>query len=167
MSEPEDLLDDILGVVQGSRVDAVRRQRPEARRHAQGAYRELLTPDDPGNVSHVERAALALRVALREGDSALAARYRAMLDRAGAGESVMLAEDLSAEPMEGRLPALLRYADLVAAKPEATTGADLDGLRGMGLTPRDIVAVTQLVAFIPYQVRLLAGLRALMQESAA
>jgi uncharacterized protein YciW len=37
----------------------------------------------------------------------------------------------------------------------------------MGLTPRDIVAVTQLVSFVPYQVRLIAGLRAMQGESAA
>ena len=163
---PEDLLDGILGIAPGSPLDTLRRGRPEARRHAQGAYRELLMPDDPGNIGHTERAALALRVALREGDAALAARYRALLDRAGASEAVMLAEDLSAEPMEGRLPALLRYADLVAAKPEATAQADLDALRDMGLTPRDIVAITQLIAFVPYQIRLLAGLRAMMQEAA-
>ncbi|WP_376097881.1 CMD domain protein [Roseomonas sp. CCTCC AB2023176] len=167
MNEPEDLIDDLLGMAPGSPLDALRRQRPEARRHAQGAYRELLMPDDPGNVSHAERAALALRVALREGDADLAARYRALLTNADAEETLMLAEDLSGDPMEGRLPVLLRYADVVAARPEATTQADLDTLRGMGLTPRDVVAITQLIAFVPYQVRLLAGLRALMQEAAA
>ena len=167
MTEPDDLLDDILGIAPGSRLDALRRSRPEARRHAQGAHRELLLPDDPGNVSHVERAALALRVALREGEGALAARYRAVLDRAGAAEQAMLAEDLSGAPMEGRLAALLRYADLVAVRPEATMRADLDVLRDLGFTPRDVVAVTQLVAFVPYQVRLLAGLRAMMAEEPA
>lgn len=167
MSEPDDLLDDILGIAPGSPLDALRRGRPEARRHAEGAYREMLSPDDPGGVSRVERAALALRAALREGDAALAVRYRGLLDGLDAAEATMLAEDLSAEPMEGRLPALLRYADLVAARPGATTGSDLDALRAMGLTPRDVVAITQLVSFVPYQVRLLAGLRAMQGESAA
>ena len=79
----------------------------------------------------------------------------------------MLAEDLTGAPMEGRLAALLRYADLVAARPAEVSQAIIDALSAMGLTPRDIVALTQLVSFVPYQVRLLAGLRAMMQESAA
>jgi CMD domain protein len=163
---PDDLIEDILGIAPGSPLAELRRRRPEALRHAQGAYRELLMPEEPGNVSHTERAALALRVALREGDKALAARYRALLETAGAQESIMVAEDLSGTPMEGRLVSLLRYADVVAAKPENVDQATIDVLSAMGLTPRDIVAITQLVSFVPYQVRVIAGLRA-MQEAAA
>ncbi len=82
--EPADLLEDILGIAPGSPLAALRRRRPEALRHSQGAYEELLRPADPGGISYAERAALALRVALREGEAALAARYRALLERAGA-----------------------------------------------------------------------------------
>ncbi|MFH5923991.1 CMD domain-containing protein [Roseomonas xinghualingensis] len=165
--KPQDLIEDILGIEPGSPLAELRRRRPEALKHAQGAYRELLMPDDPGHVSHVDRAALALRAALREGDMALAARFRALLEAASAQEAIMLAEDLSGAPMEGRLAALLRYADVVAARPEAVTQETIDALSAMGLTPRDIVAVTQLVSFVPYQVRVIAGLRAMMQEKAA
>ncbi|WP_424136902.1 CMD domain-containing protein [Roseomonas chloroacetimidivorans] len=163
---PDDLIDDILGIAPGSPLAELRQRRPEALRHAQGAYRELLMPEDPGNVSHTDRAALALRVALREGNQALAARFRALLEAAGAEETIMLAEDLSGAPMEGRLAALLRYADVVAARPEAVTQETIDALSDMGLTPRDIVAITQLISFVPYQVRVIAGLRAMQQEAA-
>jgi CMD domain protein len=163
----DDLIEDILGIAPGSPLAELRRRRPEALRHAQGAYRELLMPEDPGNVSHVDRAALALRVALREGDEALAARFRALLEAASAQEAIMLAEDLSGAPMEGRLATLLRYADVVAARPEDVTQDTIDALTAMGLTPRDIVAVTQLVSFVPYQVRVIAGLRAMQEEAAA
>ena len=164
---PDDLVEDILGIAPGSPLAELRRRRPEALRHAEGAYRELLMPEDAGNVSHTDRAALALRVALREGDAALAARFRALLEKAGAEEAIMLAEDLSDGVMEGRLPALLRYADMVAAKPATVSQETIDALSAMGLTPRDIVAVTQLVSFVPYQVRLIAGLRAMQEEAAA
>jgi uncharacterized protein YciW len=79
----------------------------------------------------------------------------------------MLAEDLSGAPMEGRLAALLRYADVVAARPEDVTQDTIDALTALGMTPRDIVAVTQLVSFVPYQVRVIAGLRAMQEEAAA
>jgi CMD domain protein len=166
--EPADLVEDILGIAPGSPLAALRRRRPEALRHAQGAYEELLRPDDPGGVSRAERAALALRVALREGEPALAARYRALLERAGARAEIAAAEDLSGEGVTAgeRLAALLRYADLVALRPGACDQAQIDRLAALGLSPRDIVAVTQLVSFVPYQVRLLAGLRAMQGENA-
>ena len=163
----DDLIEGILGIAPGSPLAELRRRRPEALRHAQGAYRELLMPEDPGNVSHAERAALALRVALRENDAALAKHFRGLLEKAGAQEAIMLAEDLSAAPMEGRLAALLRYADVVGSHPAEVTQGTIDALSAMGLTPRDIVAVTQLVSFVPYQVRVIAGLRAMLQEKAA
>jgi uncharacterized protein YciW len=166
-AEPDDLIESILGIAPDSPLGELRRRRPEALRHAQGAYRELLLPEEPGNVTHVERAALALRVALREGDAALADRFRALLERAGASEAIMLAEELSDAPLEGRLAALLRYTDRVATRPGDVGQDDIDTLSTLGLTPRDIVAITQLVAFVPYQTRLLAGLRAMQQEKAA
>ncbi len=167
--EPADLLEDILGIAPGSPLAALRRRRPEALRHSQGAYEELLRPADPGGISYAERAALALRVALREGVAALAARYRALLERAGARAEVAAAEDLSGSGAAAgeRLAALLRHADLVALRPGACGQADIDRLAALGLSPRDVVAVTQLVSFVPYQVRLLAGLRAMQGESAA
>jgi len=163
----DDLIETLLGIAPDSPLAALRLRRPEARRHAQGAYRELLMPAEPGAISHADRAALALRTALREGDAALAAHYRGLLLAAGGEEAAMLAEDLSGAPMEGRLAALLRYADLVASRPAEVTQGTIDALSALGLTARDIVAVTQLVAFVPYQVRVMAGLRAMQGERAA
>jgi CMD domain protein len=167
--EPDDLIEDILGIAPDSALGQLRRRRPEALRHAQGAYRELLMPADPGHVSHAERAALALRVALREGEAALAARFRALLAQAGAAAEIAAAEALSgpADAAGPRLAALLGYADLVGLRPGDCTQADIDGLSALGLDPRDIVAVTQLIAFVPYQIRLIAGLRAMQQEGRA
>ncbi len=147
-----DLIEDLLGLAPDSAIGALRRRRPEALRHAEGAYRELLLPADPGGLSLAERAALARHVAVREGDAALAAHFAGLAPAPGPSP---------------RLDALLAYAEKVAMQPEATAKADIDGLAALGLTARDIVAATQLIAFVPYQIRLLAGLRALMQEKAA
>jgi uncharacterized protein YciW len=159
-----DLIDSLLGIAPDSPLGALRRRRPEALRHAEGAFRELLLPEDPGGLSRAERAALALRVALKEGDASLAARFRALLVEAGGAAMAAAAEAPGTPRDEGRLAALLRYADKVALAPESTTRADLDALAAMGLASRDIVAATQLIAFVPYQVRAIAGLRAMLQE---
>jgi uncharacterized protein YciW len=159
----EDLIEGILGIHPDSPLGALRRRRPEALRHAEGAFRELLLPKDPGALSRAERAALALRVARQAGDAALAVRYRALLQ---AADAAMVAEvEAPGTPSgETRLGALLLFADQVALAPEGTSQADMDRLAALGLSSREIVAATQLIAFVPYQVRLLAGLRAMLQE---
>ena len=58
-------------------------------------------------------------------------------------------------------------SSLVATAPGSATRADLDALRDAGLTPRDIVTIAQIVAFVSYQVRVVAGLRALAAETRA
>jgi CMD domain protein len=158
-----DLIDSLLGIGADHPLAELRRRRPEARRHAEGAFRELVLPADPGGLSRAERAALALRVALAEGEAALAAHYRALLDQAGGAALAAAAEgrEAAADP---RLAALLRHAETVARDPEATSRADIDALAALGLTSRDIVAATQLISFVPYQVRVIAGLRAMLQE---
>jgi uncharacterized protein YciW len=161
----DDLIELLLGIAPGDGIGTLRRQRPEALRHAEGAFRELLLPAEPGGVSLAERAALGLRIAAAEGCAPLAMAFRALLERAGA---VGLAARAEAPEVAGddRLAVLLRYADRAGVHPREVSQADTDALTALGLTPRDIVAVTQLVAFVPYQVRLVAGLRALQQEQA-
>ena len=45
--------------------------------------------------------------------------------------------------------------------------SDLEALRDAGLAARDIVTIAQIVAFVSYQVRVVAGLRALAEETRA
>lgn len=151
----DDLVERLLGIAPGSPLATLRLQREAIRRHTQGAWRELVLPEDPGGVSHAERAALALRVARLGGHPALIAECEAVLARTG-------------EPPAGpRTDLLLRYADLVAETPERCGQADIDALSAQGMSAQDIVAVTQLIAFIPFQVRLLAGLQAMQEEAGA
>jgi uncharacterized protein YciW len=161
----DDLIELLLGIAPGDALGTLRRQRPDALRHAEGAFRELLLPAEPGGVSLAERAALALRIAAAERCEPLLLACRALLERAGAAALATRAE---APDIAGtdRLAALLRYADRAGTRPREVSQADTDALTALGLTPRDIVAVTQLVAFVPYQVRLIAGLRALQQDQA-
>jgi CMD domain protein len=165
MSEtPDDVIDAIAGLAAGSRLAELRRQRAEVFRHSQGSHDVLLLPSNPGGVGRAERAAIALRVALAVKDEKLAAHYRALLRQAGGEALVAPVEHPSAGDASARLAALLRHADLVASAPGRATQADLRRLEAQGFTSRDIVAVSQLIAFVSFQTRLLAGLRILREE---
>ncbi|MEJ0019348.1 MAG: hypothetical protein WDN25_22910 [Acetobacteraceae bacterium] len=153
-----DILDQAAGLAPGSRIAALRRQRDVFLRPSQGSHDVLIAPADPGGVSLVERAVAALRVAVIERDAPLAAHYRARLAAAGGDET---------SPAAPRLTAILRHVDLVTRAPGSATRADLEALLASGLTPRDAVVIAQIVAFVSYQVRAAAGLRALAAEQDA
>ncbi len=154
-----DLMEAVLGIAAESPLAALRARRAPARAHAEGAWRELVLPPAPGGLSLPERAALALRVALLEGAAPLAAHYRGLLAEWPAAQAA--AECFPAAGGDDRLSLLLRFADLVARAPGRCDQAAIDALTAAGLSTQDIVAATQLIAFVPYQTRLLAGLRAL------
>lgn len=157
-----DIVDAAAGLAPDSPVVALRRQREAFVRHTQGSHDVLITPADPGGVSLVERAAAALRVASIERDDALVAHYRARLRDIGA--DVAAIEAMQVPP---RLAAILRHVALVTTAPGSAAQADLAALRDAGLTPRDVVVLAQIVAFVSCQVRVVAGLRALAEETRA
>lgn len=138
-------------VVDDPAVSALRQQRQDFVRHTQGSHDVLITPVEPGGVSLHERASIALRVATIEGDAALIGHYQKQLQHVGG------------EP-PARLAAILDHVSLITRNPGSATPHRLDALRSAGLAPRDVVVVTQIVAFVSYQTRVIAGLRALSQE---
>ena len=146
-----DTVDDILGIAEASPLGVLRRQRAEIFGHTQGSHDVLVTPEDPGAVSRQERAAIALCLAEHDHDTALAAHYRALLEQEGGW------------PQGDRWDALLHHTRMLAAAPGQATAAALQKLEAVGLSSRDIVAVSELIAFVSYQIRLLAGLRLLQQ----
>ena len=70
MSESEaDVIDLLAGVAQGSRLDAIRARRPEARENAQKSYLALFAPQLPGGVSGKSATRVAAFVAGLHGDA--------------------------------------------------------------------------------------------------
>jgi uncharacterized protein YciW len=145
-----DLIDRIAGLAPNSALAKLRRERPDVVRHSEGAYAALIEPRDPGGLSRAERLAIAARIASLNEDAALAGHYREKLAALGGRVS----ED-------ARWTAILRHVDRVTREPRTATQAHLAELTANGLTPHDIVAVSQLIAFVNYQVRVVAGLRLL------
>ncbi|SDL70599.1 CMD domain protein [Microbacterium azadirachtae] len=78
-----DLIDDLVGIVPGSTLDALRAKRPVARSDAQATYDGLITtPADLARARSAERAALGYWVAALSRAGGLAEHYRALLDDA-------------------------------------------------------------------------------------
>ena len=164
-----DIVDVAAGLSPLSPVVALRRQRAALVRHTQGSYDVLIMPVDPAGVSLIERAAVALRVASIERDVALLAHYRARLEALGAGRGVVAAAEGGggATDVPPRLVAILDHVTVVTTAPGSASRGRLDALRDVGLAPRDIVTIVQVVAFVSYQVRVVAGLRAMVQDTHA
>jgi CMD domain protein len=157
-----DVVDAAAGLASGSAIAMLRRQREVFVRHTQGSYDVLIVPADPAGVSLVERTAVALRVATIEHDAALAVHYTQRLREAGADAATV--EAAASGNASSRLGAILRHATCITSAPGSADKAMLDALRRVGLAPRDIVTIAQIVAFVSYQVRVVAGLRALAQD---
>jgi len=125
---------------------------------SQAAEDAVLRPKDFGAFAHNLRAALAARVARLAGDSALAAHYAA-----DAGDKAALADPAT---RDADLANVLAFVDKVANQTRDIVAEDIAGLQAAGVSDADIVRLCELVAFLAYQTRVIAGLR-LMQGSAA
>lgn len=66
-----------------------------------------------------------------------------------------------------RLAAALAHTHLLVLRPREASGADLGRLLDAGWTPDGIVTLSQLVSFLAFQQRVVAGLRTLSEEAAA
>lgn len=186
-----DLIDELVGIAPGSPLDAVRARRPGAREHSERSFQVLFHPEEPGDVSPAERHALGLYVALLHRDDALAARFAEGLGDAALEGAVRgaAAQTLAEGPTGSYPPGPLSVEDTPAPgfALEGATRAALGPRLAAGFAhahylvfhPRDarpdrfpplfeagwsadgIVTLSQIVSFLAYQIRAVAGLRAL------
>jgi alkylhydroperoxidase domain protein/CMD domain protein len=163
----DDIISTLAGVAPGSPAAELRAQRPEAMQHAQGSYTALFDPAERVGLSAVERFAIALRVAAIHAATEAADHYRQRLLEAGASPPIVAAaalEDAGAgsqpDPeVPPRIQAILRHADLLSTHPVDATPDDLQALADAGLATVEIVVLSQIVAFVSFQVRVVAALQ--------
>lgn len=146
-----DVIDAVAGITPGSRLEELRAKRPDVKRHAQASYLALLEPADPAGLGLDERALLALHVAKAEKDEPLAAFYAQRVKAVGA-------DPAASTP---RLKALYAHADFLIHDPISAAPEKLEPIRAAGFTPAQVVTLSQLIAFVTFQTRALAGLRLL------
>jgi len=194
-----DVIDHLADIQPGSSLDRLRDQRPQARENAQKSYLALFEPEVSGNVTALERFAIATFVAGLHHQPHVTAFYVGSLETIGHPRltEVINAEiargsaegpygrypngPLTAEDKDGpvyrvsadnreslgsRLAAALEHAHLLVFHPRDANPAALQALLDAGWSSTDIVTLSQLVAFLSFQIRVVAGLRAIAGASA-
>lgn len=156
-----DVMDMLAGLSAGSALGALRRQRPDVVQHIQGSDDALFSPADDGGLTRAERAAAALRIAELLRDAALIGHYRTRLATLDPSGALAKSVEGHAEITDARWDAIVAHVDLVTRGPGSATRDDIDELTAAGLSSHAIVSLSQLIAYVNFQSRVLAGLRAL------
>ncbi|MFL6809888.1 MAG: CMD domain protein [Bradyrhizobium canariense] len=152
----KDIIDTLAGIEPGSSLDAIRARRLQARDNAQKSYLSLFEPIDAGDVSLVERAAVALFVIGLHREPTMAGFYRAKLAATADGARLVEAVDVEiargetsgpygafpAGPLSVENEAGLVYRVSAERKPElgARLAAALEHAHLLVFRPRDAAA---------------------------
>ena len=132
-------------------------QRSDLLELSEHAHNACLTPRDPGGITLEERAALASRMCVLNGESVLFEHYASMLPSGHALLSI--SEGGSNIGGNDRLHALIRHVDLVTNHPKDALSEDIENLKEVGVAEPDIVRLSELIAFVNYQIRVVQGIR--------
>ncbi|MGW9113869.1 CMD domain protein [Microbacterium sp. NPDC055683] len=189
-SDNADIIDLLAGIAPGSRLAAIRGNRAQARENAQRSFEALLEPADPGTFPLAERYAVAAFVARLHGFGAATDFYADLLGDEAPGLVALVDEaalsgrtqgpygayrepGLAAESTPGlvwkadaaalgeRLAAAFTHTHLLVFRPRESRPEALQALVDAGWSADDIVSLSQLVAFLSFQLRTAWGLRVL------
>ena len=151
------------GIAADHPLAAVIAGRSDVMQLTQASHDAALKPEPPGGLSHAERAALACRMARLSDEEMLARHFEAMIPESGGWQAI--ADPAFDGADDERTRAILRHTDLVTVDPKRAAEADIAALKSAGILEPDIVRLSELIAFVGYQVRVVKGLR-LMAEAA-
>lgn len=163
--------------------ERIRGHRPEAVEAAEESLHAIFDVpegDEAEGLSRQHRLLVAARAAHADGAPEVAELYLEMLEEeaegAGAAADLGIARlrALASEGADGAaaldaprsIRALLRHTDLLVRRPAAATADDLDALAAAGWSTTEIVVLSQVVSFISYQTRVVAGLSVLREATA-
>jgi uncharacterized protein YciW len=151
---PPDVIDTAAGLAPGERVHAARRFRATVVEATQASHDALLFEPVAG-LSSADRLRVAAHACDAAGAAELAAHYRALLQAQPAADAPSPA-----------LSAMQHFAATLTTDPRRGDQAAIQALKAAGLDDAAIVALAQLVAFLSYQTRVVAGLKALQAAGA-
>jgi len=158
----KDLVDQLVGLTPGSQTFDVRHKRDKVAAATQGSYDALFDPALPG-LALADRLLVALYATRITPSPLLAAHYRARAVEAGvAAADIAVAESgKPADAANPQLAAVLEFTRKLIEKPVEGDEAALKTLPAAGVSTPAVVTLSQLIAFLSYQTRLVAGLVAM------
>ncbi|HEX8047218.1 CMD domain protein [Rhizobium sp.] len=195
-SPTPDVIDLLVGVTAGSPLDLLRAERPETRLNAQRSYQALFEPAHEGDVRQDERLAIAVFVAglhaaadISEfyasglADKALATVAAAEVEKGrtngpygryptgplSADDRAGLVYEVSSDSRNALGPKLavaLEHSHLLVFRPRESNAGALQKLLDAGWTTTGVVTLSQIVAFLAFQIRVVTGLKALATATA-
>lgn len=153
-----DAIDRAVGLSPEEALYATRRFRPEFVQGAEQCRLSVLQPANDQGLSAELRLALACRMATLNKDAVLTADYDAQLAAVKPAPDLLAlaaGETALAEP----LATIARHVDLVTLTPAKAQAEDIRKLEQAGLNNPQIVALSELIAFVNFQTRVAIGLR--------
>ncbi|EFP64416.1 Uncharacterized protein conserved in bacteria [Ralstonia pickettii] len=165
-SPAHDVVDQVAGLDDGSATHALRHAREKVATATQGSYDALFDADVPG-LTLGERLLVALYACRLTPAPELAEHYRARLANTPVDADALQAVDHGDIDTltDARLRAILAFTRTLVERPIEGDRDALLRLPAAGLATADVVTLAQLIAFMSYQTRLVAGLRALREAA--
>lgn len=155
----------ILGIDENSDIALQRSKKPEQIEALQAYYDAIFDPEHASaeQFSIVFRALVAIRVASHTGSDAVVSWYADLARTSGATADQIERARNVATPWSGDSPleTAIRRADRITLDPASATPAHITQLTAAGLSPAAILSLSQVIAFVSYQLRFVAVLRAI------
>ena len=164
-----DVIQEILGYGDDSNVASLRNAKPNQVDELQAYFRAIFEPNEESAAAFptVTRHLVAIRVASHTGSTSVVDWYSARArDARAADDTIAQVRDVTTSTFgDSFLDAAIRHTDLLTKRPSEAQASDLDALKGAGFSPQAVLALSQTIAFVSYQLRLIAGLRAFGEQS--
>ncbi len=157
-----DTIDQLLALKPGMSTHAVRHEREKVVHATQGSEDGLFDPKLPG-LTLIERLLAALLACQLTPALELAKVYQSRLESNGADPLTirLVAQAELSQITDVRLKAILTFTHTLIIDPIRADKHALIALQQAGLSTPEVVTLAQLIAFVSYQVRLAAGLKAM------
>lgn len=156
-----DVIDAVLGLEKYPHVLQLREQRAKMKHLTQTSYMAAIHPTEPRNFSYDLRAALAARMAGLWKSTELRAHYVDLLKTKRPELQSIADPAFKPDGRDIRLATILAHVDLVTLSPKEATRSNIEKLKAAGLDDADIVTLAGIIAFVNYQVLVVAGLKML------
>jgi uncharacterized protein YciW len=157
-----DTIDRLVGLNPALNTYSVRHQREKVVAATQKSEDGLFDPSLPG-LTLAERLLVALLACALTPSTLCAAEYRRRLIDLNVETSLIdhISNGAIGQITDARLRAILTFTHTLITDPVKADKAALQALPQAGLSTPEVVTLAQLIAFVSYQVRVVAGLQAM------